>query len=395
MTENNKTNPRVAALKESATLQIADVARKIERQGDQVMKFQTGDPDFDSPKEVVDAAHKALVDGHTHYSDTRGLPELRNALADKLSKDNSIQYDPDREILVTHGASHGIFSCLQTLLQPSDEVLILSPSWMTYASSVTISGGIPVEVPSDPRESFMPNMESLNSLVTTRTKVLIINSPNNPSGFVIPRDLMNLLADFAERHDLTVISDEVYEKLTYDGLKHVSFASLPNMKERTITVNSFSKTYAMSGWRIGYLAGPQEIIKNVLKITQCSGTNVPPYSQKAAIVALNNENVAKYVTDMISTYSMRRNQVANLIEDIPDLKFISPGGAFYYLIDISAHSKDSTEFALQLLNKKRVAVVPGVSFGQCTEGWIRMTFATDQEVLRNGLYHMKDFLSDY
>ena len=262
MTENNKTNPRVAALKESATLQIADVARKIERQGDQVMKFQTGDPDFDSPKEVVDAAHKALVDGHTHYSDTRGLPELRNALADKLSKDNSIQYDPDREILVTHGASHGIFSCLQTLLQPSDEVLILSPSWMTYASSVTISGGIPVEVPSDPRESFMPNMESLNSLVTTRTKVLIINSPNNPSGFVIPRDLMNLLADFAERHDLTVISDEVYEKLTYDGLKHVSFASLPNMKERTITVNSFSKTYAMSGWRIGYLAGPQEIIKN-------------------------------------------------------------------------------------------------------------------------------------
>ena len=385
-------NPRLAQVKESITLQIADLAREIERSGEPVIKLQTGDPDFATPQVIIEAAHQAMKDGYTHYAATRGLPELRQALAHKLYHENGVEYDPNTEILVTNGASHGIFAALQALLEPGDEVLIMAPFWMPYASSTLIAGGCPIQVPTDPRRGFRFDLDQLEARVSSRSRLLMLNSPNNPSGQVLTREDLAAVAQLAEAHDLWVLVDEVYEKLIYDGKEHISFATLPGMKERTITVNSLSKTYAMTGWRVGYVAAGSSLVEEMLKIAQYSGTNVAPFSQRAALIALTDPSLHPFVKEMVQTYDRRRRKVMTAVDEIEGLGMSLPEGAFYFMLDISNFCQDSTAFTYRLLEKARVGVVPGASFGDCAEGWVRITFAVEEEPLLEGLERLGDFL---
>ena len=384
-------NPSVLQVTESATIRIADMAREIERRGDSVIKLQTGDPDFSTPAVIIEAAHQAMRNGDTHYASSRGLTELRLVLAHKFMQDNGLDYNPDTELLVTHGASHGIFVALQTILTPGDEVLIPAPFWPSYASSVVICGGTPVQVDTDPQCAFRLNVDSLEKYINPRTKLLMLNSPCNPTGSVLSKDDLLAIARIVEKHDLLVIADEVYEKLIYNDVTHISFATLPDMKERTITINSLSKTYAMTGWRVGYLGADSKVVEQMLKVAQYAGTNVAPFSQRAAFVALTDSSMPSFVENMRSTYARRRDRVIEAVNKIKGLNLAIPQGAFYLMIDVSRFNVDSTVFSEELLKKKRLAVVPGVSFGDCAEGWIRITFAADEVTLMEGVKRLGEF----
>jgi aspartate aminotransferase len=385
-------NSRLLQVQESTTIRIADMAREIERRGERVIKLQTGDPDFATPEVIIAGAHQAMKTGYTHYVASRGLPALCQALADKLRRDNGLEYDPNTELLVTHGASHAIFVALQALLEPGDEVLVISPFWMPYASLTQLAGGYPIQVPTDPGRGFEFDLDELRARLTRRSRLLILNTPTNPTGKVFSREELRAIAEAAETYDLYVLADEVYEKLIYDGGEHVSFAALDGLKERTITVNSLSKTYAMTGWRVGYLAAPSVLVEQMLKVAQYSGTNVAPFSQMAALVALTDPSLTTFIEQMRQTFDRRRQHVIEALHAIDGLRLAMPQGAFYFMLDISSFCQDSMAFAYRLLDKARVAVVPGVSFGDCAEGWVRITFALDEVALLEGLARMGEFL---
>lgn len=378
-------NPKLAEIKQSITVSIADMAREVERQGKHVIKLQTGDPDFATPDAIVEAAYSALKAGHTHYVASRGLPELRQAIADKLSRENNLDYDPTSEVLVTHGGIHAIFAAINALIETGDEVLIIDPSWMPYVSGTLIAGGKPVRIATGPQEGFRLHIKQIEASLSQRTRLLMLNTPCNPTGVVLSAEELQEIAEIVKRHNLYVIADEVYEKLVYDDHKHVSFASLPGMSERTITINSLSKTYAMTGWRIGYLAAKSKLVEQILKISQYSITNVAPFVQKAAIVALTNPQAQAFVGLMRKTYDKRRKRAIKELGAIKGIRTVVPQGAFYFMVDISGFCPDSVEFAHRFLEKESVAVVPGVGFGQCAEGFIRITFAAADEQITEGI----------
>jgi aspartate/methionine/tyrosine aminotransferase len=330
-----------------------------------------------------------MRNGMTHYSSTRGLPELRSAIADKLRSVNHLSYDPDQEILVTHGGIHAVYCAINALANPGDEVLIFDPCWMPYVSATTIAGGRPVRIQTDPQDGFAITAHQLEAHLTHRSRIVILNSPCNPSGHMIAPEQLREIAEIVERHNLLVISDEVYESLTYDGHEHVSFASLPGMRDRTITINSFSKTYAMSGWRIGYLAADARWTDLILKLSQYSITNVAPFTQQAAVTALTDSRVASFVEESRKIYASRRRQALASLRSIEGIRVVEPQGAFYFVIDISNHCHDSARFALELLEQQHVAVVPGIAFGACTEGTIRMTFAASDGDILEGIDRLK------
>ena len=378
-------NPHLSQIPQSITLKVADLARQIEAGGERVVKLQTGDPDFDTPAPIVAACHEAIKAGVTHYAATRGLAELRQALAAKLQRVNGVQYDPASEILVTHGGVHGVFCTINALLAPGDEVLIFDPCWMPYVSATIVAGGTPVRMATDPADGFAMRAEQIRAHLTDRSRVLVINTPCNPTGQVLDQRELLEIAEIARSHDLYVIADEVYETLVYGDCRPVSFASLPGMRERTITINSFSKTYAMSGWRVGYLSAEAELVSSILKLSQYSITNVAPFIQRAAVTALTDPEVARFVERSVSTYTARRQRALEELGRIDGIRVSAPDGAFYFMIDVSRFWSDSVEFSTRLLEQERVAVVPGAAFGQCAEGTIRVTFAVGQDVLAEGI----------
>ena len=385
-------NPKLVQIQQSVTVRIADMAREIECRGEHVIKLQTGDPDFDTPDTIVEAAYAAMKAGHTHYVASQGLPDLREAIADKLSRTNGLNYNPASEILVTHGGVHAIFVTINALIKPGDEVLIIDPCWMPYVSSTVIAGGKPVRIATDPQEGFRVQLEQIAAHLSKRTRLLILNSPCNPTGQVLTAEELEGIADMVDRHNLYVIADEVYEKIIYDDHKHVSFASLPGMRERTVTINSFSKTYAMTGWRVGYLAASWELVDQILKMSQYSITNVAPFVQKAAVVALTHPEVQAFVDAMREVYDRRRKRVIEELEAIEGIRMMMPQGAFYFMINISRFCGDSTEFTRRFLAKEFVGVAPGVGFGQCAEGFIRITFAVAEEQIMEGIARLRHML---
>lgn len=385
-------NPKLAEIKQSITVSTADMAREVESQGKHVIKLQTGDPDFATPDAIVEAAYSALKAGHTHYVASRGLPELRQAIADKLSRENNLDYDSTSEVLVTHGGIHAVFAAINALIDTGDEVLIIDPSWMPYVSCTLIAGGKPVRIATDPQEGFRLHIKQIKAHLSQRTRLLILNTPCNPTGVILSAEELQELAELVKRHNLYVIADEVYEKLVYDNHKHVSFASLPGMSERTVTINSFSKTYAMTGWRVGYLAARPKLVEQILKISQYSITNVAPFVQKAAIVALTHPKVQAFVGVMRKTYDKRRKRAIKELGAIQGIRTVVPQGAFYFMVDISGFCRDSIKFANRFLEKEFVAVVPGVGFGQCSEGFIRITFAADEKQIMEGIARLGHML---
>jgi len=384
-------NRKLESLGQSPTLAVADRVRVLEEDGSSVVKLQTGDPDFDTPARIVEAAVDAIRGGDTHYSNTRGLPVLREAIANKMAVENGMQFDPTREVLVTHGAVHAVFSAVSAVVNPGEEVLVPDPCWAPYSAAVCIAGARPVRVPGCAERGFSLTSDAVHRQASPRTRALIVNSPANPSGAVLDRASLAAIGEVARDLDLWVIADEVYERLVYDDHVHVSMGSLPGMAERTVTIGSFSKTYAMAGWRLGYIAAPNRVCDQVLKVSQYTVTNVSPFIQRAGYVALTDRGVASAVSDMVDIYARRRRRVIDALGTTSSIGYVVPNGAFYVLLDAMGLGLDGDAFALQLLEEERVALVPGSGFGSAAVPHARMTFAAPDDELDEGLRRIVRF----
>ena len=381
----------------SITLAITTKAKELKSKGIDVVSFGVGEPDFNTPEHIIKAAIKAMEEGKTKYTETPGIPELRKAVCDKFYRDNGLKYTPD-QIVVSTGAKQCLANSFLAILNPGDEVLIAAPYWVSYPELVRLADGVPVVVETSKENNYKYTIESLNSAVTDKTKAIVINSPNNPTGTVYSKEELEVIANFAKNNNLLIISDEIYEKLIYDGEKHVSIASLSeDAYNRTIVINGLSKAYAMTGWRLGYVAANKEIIKLMKSIQSHMSSNTNSIAQYAAVAALNG--VDEDQKAMIIEFEKRRDYMLERIENMEDITYIRPSGAFYVMINIQkylnkslygAEIKNSVEFAEKLLDEEKVAVVPGAGFG--LDNYVRLSYATSMDMIKKGLDRIESFL---
>jgi aspartate aminotransferase len=378
---------RAAQLSPSLTLSIDSKAKAMKAEGIDVCGFGAGEPDFDTPEHIKAAAIAALEAGFTKYTPSAGLPELRQAIAEKLEADNQITYRPS-QIVVSSGAKHSCYNAILATCQAGDEVLIPSPYWVSYPDMVRLAGAEPVIVPTTERNGWKMRATDFENAMTPRTKMLILNSPGNPTGSVYTREELEAIVEVAAEEDIYILSDEIYEKLVYDEAKHVSIASLSQEAyDLTITVNGFSKAYAMTGWRLGYLAAPEAVAKAVDNIQSHSTSHPCSFAQRGAVAALKGDQ--QPLADMRDEFSMRRNYMFDRITKIPNITAVKPEGAFYILVNISQLGLSSQNFADRLLSKANVAVVPGAAFGD--DRTIRLSYATSIDIIKKGLDRFQDF----
>jgi len=380
-------NTQFDLIRQSATVAMADRILALKASGQKVIGLQVGDPDFGTPPAVMDVAMKAMSDGLTHYASSRGSADLLSAVAKKLQRDEGVTYDPASEILVTHGGVHAYYTGLQSILNPGDDVLIPDPTWATHTNMVIMLRGnvIRVPAPADAERGFIPHFESWEKALTEKTRVIVLNYPSNPTGAYPTREYLQKLQDFAKAHDLWVVSDEVYGSLYY-GEKPTSAAALDGAKERTLLVNSLSKSYAMTGWRVGFLAAPKLVIDNALKAGQNSITCVAPFIQKAAAFALTDPENQEVTANMRAAYARRRELVLRLSHELECEKVLvtPPQGAFYFFLDLRPLKMTSLEICERILNEAGVGLVPGSAFGAQGEGFVRMTIAASDADVEAG-----------
>ncbi|NCC51507.1 MAG: pyridoxal phosphate-dependent aminotransferase [Spartobacteria bacterium] len=383
-------NKRIASVKPSLTLALTAKAKAMKAAGEDVCSFGAGEPDFDTPQHIKDAAVKALADGQTKYAPSPGLPALREAIAKKLEKENGMAYKPG-QILVSDGAKHSLFNVIMTLCRDGDEVVIPAPFWLSYPEMVNMAGATPVVVQTEEAAGFKLTPEALEAAITPATRALILNSPSNPIGIVYTREELEALAVVLRRHEgVYVIADEIYEKILYDDAEHFSFGALaPDMMERVVTVNGFSKAYSMTGWRLGYFAADEKLVKAVNSLQSHSTSGAVTFAQYGALAAL--EGPQEVVADMVAAFAQRRRAIMDLIAAIPGVSAVTPMGAFYILPNISSTGLDSVEFAEKLLEEEKVAVVPGQPFGIDTH--VRLSYACSMENIEKGLERMARFIS--
>ena len=385
-------NRRIASVPPSGIRRFFDLASSRK----DAISLGVGEPDFKTPYLIRDAAINSLVDGETQYTANRGLPELRQEIALYLNGRYGLSYDWSTQILVTIGASEAIDIALRALVENGDEVLVPDPSYVSYAPGVTFAGGTPVPVTTFQKDDFRLTAESLERAVTPRSKLLILPYPNNPTGAIMEKQDLEKIARVVEKHDLLVISDEIYSELIYDGHTHVSFASLEGMYPRTITINGFSKAFAMTGWRVGYACGAEEIISVMNKIHQYAIMCAPRQGQVAALAALRTgrENGYESILAMRDSYDRRRRLMVSAFREM-GLDCFDPFGAFYVFPSVSRTGLSSEEFCSQLLQEKDVAAVPGIAFGPSGEGHIRCCYATAIDKINIALERMADFVQHH
>jgi aspartate/methionine/tyrosine aminotransferase len=378
-------NEQFTSLRQSATVAMSDRILALKASGRKIVGLQVGDPDFATPPAVLEVASKAMQDGWTHYGPSQGFPELRRAAALRLERDNGVSYDPDTELMITHGGIHGYYLAMQSILNPDDEVLIPDPSWATHANMATMLRADVVRVPAPPENGFLPRFEEWEKALTSRTRVIVLNYPSNPTGAYPSREYLQRLQAFAAQHNLWIVSDAVYENLYY-GERPTSAAAFEGAKERTILVNSLSKTYAMTGWRVGYLAAPQAVIENALKAGQNSITCVAPFVQKAAAFALTDPSVQQAAAEMRLAYARRRDLVVNISHELESERVLvtPPQGAFYFFLDLRPLKMTSLEICERILEEASVGLVPGSAFGEQGEGFVRMAIAASDEDVEAG-----------
>lgn len=383
-------NPAVAALPPSGIRRFFELASSIR----DCISLGVGEPDFVTPWEIRDAAIKSVQAGKTQYTSNAGLLSLREEIAGYLSARFNAVYEPGSEIIVTIGASEAIDLALRTLVRPGDEVLIPSPSYVSYAPNAAITGGVAVAVETSAKNGFALTPELLEKAITPRSKALILPYPNNPTGAIMTRAQLEKIAEVAERHDLFVISDEIYAELTY-GQKHASFAAIPEMKKRTILINGFSKAFAMTGWRLGYFCAPEAVVKAAYKIHQYTIMCAPTASQVAGEAALRSGREDEYraVTEMRESYDVRRRYLVAKFNEI-GLSTFEPKGAFYVFPSVKSTGLTGDEFAERLLKEQRVAVVPGSAFGDSGKYFVRCSYATSLADLKTAVERIKAFLSE-
>ncbi len=379
------TSKSVEEIEASLTLRIDSKAKELKREGKDLVLFTAGEPDFNTPQEVKEAAIKAINEDFTKYTKSSGIFELREGICEKLRKDNGLSYSPD-EIVVSNGGKQALFNALGAILNPDDEVIIITPAWITYFPQVKLWKARPVKVKTFPENDYLPKKEDIENVVNDKTKAILFNSPNNPTGAVYDLKTIEMLAEVAIKHDLYVIADEVYEKMVYD-LPHISIASLDGMRERTITINGFSKSHAMTGWRVGYSAAPLEISKEISKIQSHTTSNINSIAQKAALKALSVDT--QYMMD---EYRKRRDLISDLLEKA-NFDFFKPKGAFYVMINVNEFLNDhkSTEdLCMELMEKAGVAMIPADAFDM--KGFVRLSFATSQEMIKEGVRRLTEYL---
>ena len=377
----------VAQITPSLTLAIDSKAKAMRAEGIDVCGFGTGEPDFDTPEHIKEAAIKALQEGFTKYTPSAGLPELRTAISEKFAKDNDIDYKPN-QVIVSNGAKQSCFNAILACCEPGDEVIIPAPYWLSYPDMVRLVGAEPVIVQTKASNAYKMTAEEFENAMTPRTKMVIINSPGNPTGSVYTREELEALVEVALTEDIFILSDEIYEKLIYDDASHVSVASLSKEAyDLTITVNGFSKAYAMTGWRLGYLGAPEAIAKVIDSLQSHSTSGPNSFAQKGAVAALKGSQ--QCVSDMRDEFNVRREYMYERLAAIPNVTTVKPLGAFYMLADISKFGLSSTNFADRLLSKAEVAVVPGIAFGD--DKTVRLSYATDLETIKTGLDRIEQF----
>ncbi len=364
---------------------VLDRAAELRSQGRHIIAFSAGEPDFPTPEPIKRAAMQAIADNYSHYTSNRGWPPLREAIARKQERETGVRWDPDWEIVVTSSGAEALNNTILTFVQPGDEVIIPTPAFVSYKNLVNFAGGVFVDVPLRSGNDFQLDAGEIEARITERTKMIILNNPNNPSGAVYSREVLEQVAALAVRHDLLVLSDEIYSRLVYGGAEFVSMASLPGMRERTLTVSGFSKAYAMTGWRLGYVAADRNLTAPLMKVHQYSTTCSPTFIQKALADSLELPETEQAVRDMAAAFARRRETVLAGLKAIEGLKTGCPRGAFYVLADVSATGLTGTEFALKLLEEYGVATVPAVGMGDSCGSFVRISYAAADEDIREGL----------
>lgn len=378
-------NQQFELIRQSATVAMGDRILALKASGKNIVALQTGDPDFGTPSAIMGVAFKSMQSGNTHYGPSRGTPELRKAVATKLSRDEGVEYNPETEILITHGGIHAYYLAMQSILNPGDDVLIPDPTWATHSNMAIMLRGNVIRVPAPAENSFIPYFEAWEKALTPKTKVIVLNYPSNPTGMFPSKEYLQKLQDFAKANNLWVVVDEVYGSLYYDE-KPTSAAAIEGAKERTLLVNSLSKSYAMTGWRVGYLAAPQAIIENAIKAGQNSITCVAPFIQKAAAFALTDSAIQEETAKMRAAYKRRKDLVIRLSHELEceKVKIIEPKGAFYFFLDMRALNMPSVEMCEKILEEYGVGLVPGSAFGKEGEGFIRVCIAASDADVEAG-----------
>ena len=373
---------------------VMEKMAKVRATGADVVSFGPGEPDFNTPSQIKEETIKAIEANVTHYPPNRGYLELREEISKYLEKLGGVKYDPETEIIVTAGGAEAINNAFLAFVDPGDEVITFSPAFMNYENMTFMTGGKLVSIPLSSENGFQIDPKALEAAVTDKTKMIVINNPCSPTGVVYSREVLEEIARIAIEHDLLVFSDEIYAELVYDGNEFLSIASLPGMKERTITMNGCSKAFAMTGWRLGILCAPEPMLLNLLKIHQYTTTCTPAFIQKGLIAGMNTERTRKEVDEMCEAFDRRRKLVMELLDEIPDLSYTVPTGAFYVFVDVSKTGMSGDEYADKLLETKHVGVVPGSKLGKTCADFIRISYATSDERIREGLRRMKEFSAE-
>jgi aspartate aminotransferase len=373
----------VKSIQPSITLELNAKAIEMEKQGFDVVKLTAGEPDFITPKEIIESAYKAMLEGKTKYTNSAGIVELREKIADFTNINRKTNYTAEN-IVVANGGKQALYNVLLAILNPGDEVIVLDPSWISYEAQIKLARGIPIHVPLKFKNNFIPKASDIEPYISEKTKAIIINSPNNPTGAVYPKETFLEIAELIKDRNIYLISDEVYEKLVFEG-EFFSPAAIESLREKTIIINAFSKTWSMTGWRVGYSVAPMNITKEIKKIQSHITSNINTPAQYGALAAFD-VNIDYY----INKFNERRKYVMERMKKV-DLEYVYPYGAFYLFINISKYDNDDMNFANQLLNTKKLAVIPGSGFG--AKGFIRISYANSIEILEKGLDRLFEYIN--
>lgn len=373
---------------------ILDRATALRGEGKPVIPFSVGEPDFNTPFEIKEAAIRALTNNLTKYTSNRGYPQLRKVLADYIKEETTVDYDPDTEIIVTSSAAEALNNTIFSFVDEGDEVIVFTPAFVSYQCLVNMCGAKFVDVPYDANNGFQIDMAAVHAAISEKTKMLILNNPSNPTGAVLSKESLEEICELAVKHNFLILADEIYSRLVYDDVEFTSIASFPGMKDHCIIVSGFSKTFAMTGWRLGYIATDKKLANTLIRTHQYSTTNSPTFIQAGTAEAMQSPATKKQVAEMIAAFARRREIFMKGLDEIPELIYSKPYGAFYIMVSVEKLGMTAEEFAKKLLEEKYVATVPAIGLGDKTGNWIRISYATSEENISEGLRRMKELVNE-
>ncbi|MEA4932024.1 MAG: pyridoxal phosphate-dependent aminotransferase [Lawsonibacter sp.] len=392
--ELNTGAKRLEKVEPSLIRTILDRASTLRANGKPVVPFSAGEPDFNTPSDIKEAAIRAITNNQTKYTSNRGYAPLRQVLKGYIQRETGVEYDPETEILVTSSAAEALNNSIMAFVDEGDEVIVLTPAFVSYKCLVNMCGAKFIDIPLDADNGFQVDLEAVKAAVSAKTKMLILNSPSNPTGAVFSRESLAAICRLAVEHNFLVLSDEIYSRLVYDDAQFHSIASFPGMKDHCIIVSGFSKTFAMTGWRLGYIATEAKLAAPILRTHQYSTTCSPTFIQVGLAETMESKNTKQQISEMIAAFANRRQLIMKRLDEIPALSYVKPYGAFYIMVDVSALGLTSMEFSTKLLEEKYVATVPAVGLGDKTGKYVRFSYATSEENIEEGLHRIKEMVEE-